>query len=355
MEKDNVVKPKKTINYDGIVKQIINNMQSDKIIQFLGNLFEKNYTSESTLIKLNSETQNIDNQRRISDLYLKVDNDFFNIEIQSTDDRTMAMRIFEYGVRGAIAHGRTYSDDFSKLTLDVPEPVVIYLRKTGNTPDKFTIELNLPGDDNTASYDAKVKFIQDYSIEDMIKNQMYPMIPFYPMRYEAAVNKTHDPATEDLINSDMMKAITQLKLMIQEQLIQPGDLCYIVEAMSVVYEKVMLKGQNVNTEKVGAMMEMIQQETVTFFDVYDAMANSKTEGFIEGKMEGKIEGKIEGEIEGIIKMAMKLMEIGIPMDAIQKSSGLNDDGMAKLIEQYKMSHESHELNDDTVEFEGISR
>ena len=53
-------------------------MQSDKIVQFLGSLFDKNYTSESKLIKLNSETQNIDNEKRILDLYLKVDNDFFN-------------------------------------------------------------------------------------------------------------------------------------------------------------------------------------------------------------------------------------------------------------------------------------
>lgn len=317
MEKDKIKeikKNKKTTNYDGIVKQIINNMQTDKIIQFLGNLFEKNYTSESKLIKLNSETQNIDNERRISDLYLKVDDDFFNIEIQSTDDQTMAMRIFEYGMRGALAHGRTYSEDFSKLTLDIPEPVVIYLRKTGNTPDKFTIEFNFPDKAEAVAYEAKVKFVEDYSIDDMIQKQLYPMMPFYPMRYEKIINAIHEPQLEDAINSDMINVIRKLKPLITERKIEPGDLSYIVDSIAVVYENMMLRSKNVNKEKVGATMEMIQQETVTFFDIYDA------------KEEWKAEGKDE--------MAMKLMESGVALDIIQKCSGLDDVGMAKLISKY---------------------
>lgn len=75
-------------------------------------------------------------------------------------------------------------------------------------------------------------------------------------------------------------------------------------------------------------MEMMQQETVTFFDIYDA------------KAEWKSEGKEEGMIEKTVDMALKMMENGISLDIVQKCSGLNDADMEKLVEQYNKSLKS---------------
>lgn len=60
-------KSRKTTDYDGIVKQLMSKMQDEKIIQFLGCMFSKNYTGESKIIRLCSETHDVDSQKRISD------------------------------------------------------------------------------------------------------------------------------------------------------------------------------------------------------------------------------------------------------------------------------------------------
>lgn len=129
----------------------------------------------------------------------------------------------------------------------------------------------------------------------------------------------------------------------------------------------MIKG-NTNMEKVGAIMDQVQTETVEFFDVYDAMermqklaleeygkkirAKSIAEGRAEGKAEGKAEGRAEGMIEGKVDMALKMMESGVALDIIQKCSGLSDSGMEKLVSQYKKSLETAE---NTNERGGMKR
>lgn len=121
-------------------------------------------------------------------------------------------------------------------------------------------------------------------------------------------------------------------------------------------------------EKVGAIMDQVQTETVEFFDVYDAMermqklaleeygkkirAKSIAEGRAEGKAEGKAEGRAEGMIEGKVDMALKMMESGVALDIIQKCSGLSDSGMEKLVSQYKKSLETAE---NTNERGGMKR
>ena len=360
-------KSRKTTDYDGIVKQLMSKMQDEKIIQFLGCMFSKNYTKESKITRLCSETHDVDNHKKISDFYIKVDDDFFNIEVQSRSDKTMAMRIFEYGVRGATMHGKTYSDDYSTLDLDMPEPVVIYLRKYKNTPNEFTINLHIPAYEEPVQYKAKVKFVDDYTVKDMIDNKAYPLLPFYPMRYEKAISKDHDSSLEDIINEDRRSLLSQIDELQKQGEVEPGDCIYIKNAIAMVYHNMMIKG-NTNMEKVGAIMDQVQTETVEFFDVYDAMermqklaleeygkkirAKSIAEGRAEGKAEGKAEGRAEGMIEGKVDMALKMMESGVALDIIQKCSGLSDSGMEKLVSQYKKSLETAE---NTNERGGMKR
>lgn len=109
----------------------------------------------------------------------------------------------------------------------------------------------------------------------------------------------------------------------------------------------MIKGKT-NMEKVGAIMDQVQTETVEFFDVYDAMERMQKLALEEyGKKIGaksKEEGKIEGKIEKTIEMALKMLESGVSLDIIQKCSGLSDSGMEELISKYNKSLESTEDN-----------
>jgi len=105
----------------------------------------------------------------------------------------------------------------------------------------------------------------------------------------------------------------------------------------------MIKGKT-NMEKVGAIMDQVQTETVEFFDVYDAMERMQKLALEEyGKKIGA-KSKEEGKIEKTIEMALKMLESGVSLDIIQKCSGLSDSGMEELISKYNKSLESTEDN-----------
>ena len=46
------------------------------------------------------------------------------------------------------------------------------------------------------------------------------------------------------------------------------------------------------------------------------------EGRMEGRAEGREEGRIEGHREGMIDMARSLLTLNVPVEVIEKSSGL---------------------------------
>ena len=97
-------------------------------------------------------------------------------------------------------------------------------------------------------------------------------------------------------------------------------------------------------EKVGAIMDQVQTETVEFFDVYDAMERMQKLALEEyGKKIGA-KSKEEGKIEKTIEMALKMLESEVSLDIIQKCSGLSDSGMEELISKYNKSLESTEDN-----------
>ena len=46
------------------------------------------------------------------------------------------------------------------------------------------------------------------------------------------------------------------------------------------------------------------------------------EGRLEGRAEGRLEGRLEGHREGMLDMARSLRKLNIPVEVIEKSSGL---------------------------------
>lgn len=93
-------------------------------------------------------------------------------------------------------------------------------------------------------------------------------------------------------------------------------------------------------EKVGAIMDQVQTETVEFFDVYDAMERMQKLALEEYGKKIRTKSIAEGKVE----MALKMMENGVSLDIIQKCSGLSDSGMEELISKYNNSLESTEDN-----------
>ena len=54
------------------------------------------------------------------------------------------------------------------------------------------------------------------------------------------------------------------------------------------------------------------------------------EGRMEGRLEGRAEGRLEGHREGMIDMARSLLTLNVPVEVIEKSSGLTREEILAL-------------------------
>ncbi|MBR3536886.1 MAG: Rpn family recombination-promoting nuclease/putative transposase, partial [Oscillospiraceae bacterium] len=135
-----------TTNYDGIAKSLLDSMKDESLVDFINSSFSKNFKKDSKVVRLATETYDEELKQKRCDYFIRIENDLFLIEIQSNDDSEMAMRIFDYGIRGAKIHGSVKNDEI--IDLKLPEPVVFFLRKN-NPKEKLSVRISGPNENDS--------------------------------------------------------------------------------------------------------------------------------------------------------------------------------------------------------------
>jgi len=294
---------KETVNYDGITKHLLDNMNDRTMIQFINSTFDRKFSSDSTVVRLATETSDEETRQKRCDYFVKIGDDFFLIEIQSYEDDEMAIRIFEYGSRGAMLHsnGKNGSDT---IELQLPEPVVFYLRKEGTVRDRLSVKLRRTGSNETFDYEAKVVYVEDYDFDSMMENSMFPLIPFYPMRYEKMLKRKHSSQDENDMLTDLTGGYEKLKNAVKAGKLGGTYFQYMSMSMSNVFKSMierMKKYGNVHNEKEAKeVMQKMVDEPMEILDIFGALKESKEEGIEEGRKEGREEGEITGMKRGVL-------------------------------------------------------
>ena len=78
-----------------------------------------------------------------------------------------------------------------------------------------------------------------------------------------------------------------------------------------------------------------EQREKAMRDYISAMSTSRREGLRQGLEEGRREGQREGRREGVLEMARSLLALNVPVDVIEKSSGLTHAEIRDLQSQKK--------------------
>lgn len=126
-----------------------------------------------------------------SDLLLRVGTDRYHLECQMEEDRNMVLRMLEYDIHIALAHGVDTQERSRKgdLKLTMPRSVILYLDHSGKTPDYETCTLCF-ADGTSHLYKVPVVKVQEYSIQAVKEKHLNMLIPFLPIRFRRAVKST---------------------------------------------------------------------------------------------------------------------------------------------------------------------
>ena len=116
--------------FDDVFRTMVEKM-TYLIVPLINEVFHTSYPEDVEIVHLRNEHQ-LEDGELITDARFLIGDKVYHIECQSTDDTTMAIRMFEYDF--AIAMESRWRAG-RKFYVEFPRSCVIYLRSTKNTSD----------------------------------------------------------------------------------------------------------------------------------------------------------------------------------------------------------------------------
>lgn len=280
--------------YDSAFKSIIK--KCPRIALFLINemfykpgLIEEKYDGTEHVELLDKELPNIEFGDLEMDLRLAVEKSIrrtFHMECQSTPDGTVILRMIRYDTRSALEEA-DYT--VSTIRVKIDDSGILFLRSTRNTPEIMTVILEVP-QGGSVSYQIPAVKMQDYTLEYIMENQLYIMLPFLFFNYEKQLKKAPiDRSVYEEIQNLYDTILSKLKELAEGEIITAYEASTLYDALKTVFDAL---GK---TNKAEQEVSNIMGGTILEF--------SADKYFDAGKAEGRVEGRAEGRAEGEQKLA----------------------------------------------------
>ena len=164
----------------------------DLVIPFVGHMFGENFGSDATIIRLRNEHfvehKDGSEEKRITDSSFEIkygdETKRYHLECESKKyDGTILVRIFEYDSQIA----KNFSENsLYRLKINFPNSGLLLLRGSHDAPEKARIDIAVPAG-KTVSYDIPIMKMCDYTVEDIFREKLFMLIPFYIFNYEIIV------------------------------------------------------------------------------------------------------------------------------------------------------------------------
>ena len=177
----------------------------------------------------------------------------------------------------------------SEIHVKLDDSGIVFLRSTKNTPEVMTVILEVP-QGGSVSYQIPVIKMQDYTLEYIIGNKLFILLPFLFFNYEKKLRKApNDKALYDEILKLYDTILNKLKELTDSEIITAYEASTLYDALKTVFEAL---GK---TNKAEQEVASIMGGTILEFSADKYFDAGKAEGKAEGRAEGKAEGKAEGE------------------------------------------------------------
>jgi hypothetical protein len=165
----------------------ISSLSPKSVVNLINAFFNTNFPEDSEVTYLDKETIKEDMGEIEADKFIIINNvKKYHTEVQIENDRTIALRMFEYDYYDSIKYKKILENG-SKVVLNFPESRIIYLEHTRTTPDVVTLEFRRQ--DGSESYFYKVTTIKflDWSLKELIEKKLFTMLPLYLLKYRKKV------------------------------------------------------------------------------------------------------------------------------------------------------------------------
>lgn len=239
------------VKLDEVLKSLFN-VSKKVLIEMMNSLFHENYDIDSTEITFeNNEFVTDDYDIIRGDLFLKISNDnkpyHYHIELQTKNDKTMVIRMFEYGFKKAKELSRCESDNDSsddETVIYIPKQLVMFIEENRNIKDELKMKLVFP-DGQIVNYKVPVLKCWEYDDKRFIEEKMYPLLPLqiFKLRYDMESIKRRSNGDKNKLKEAILNAkelaqtvANESKSLYDQEIIDGEDLHKILLAIGNLFE-----------------------------------------------------------------------------------------------------------------------
>ena len=241
-------------------------------------------------------------KKRITDSHISIRDKRYHAECQSSTDGTITVRLFEYDAQIAAENAQTEEDE---TTFTFPYSALLYLRCPANTPRTMRVTHKVPN--GCISYEIPILKVPEYTAEEVLKKELYFLIPFHIFAYEKGMEQIND-------SSERIEDLLQVYKGFAEALQQA-----VAEGRLTEYERQMIRDMTVKVadslavkwSNVKKGVEDIMGGEILELEVDKILNRGIDIGKAEGRTEGILEGLSIGRTEGIISSMISLVRDGL--------------------------------------------
>lgn len=301
------------IKLDQIIKSLFE-VSSKAMIGVINECFGKNYNAQEVTIERidpNFIKENMDYEVIKADIILKIDEAKYHIEFQTLNDKSMEIRLFEYGFYLARQEAEV---EEGIMTLRMPNQAVIFIEENANIRQQ-RMRIVFPNGEEMI-YDVETIRFWEYSITELRERRMYNLLPLTIFKHRKVLQRIAGKLPQlkeekKQLLKDINEISQEVKVLIAHHELEGEDVHKIALAMTNIAEYL-----NSKYMKDAELEEEVICMTKT---LYDPLVEER----------GRREGIKEGIKEERFTIARALLDI-LDNETIALKTGLSVEEVADL-------------------------
>lgn len=307
------------LDLDGLCKQAFG-LSKTLLLKLLAGLFDDHY--DPGLASVNFGIQQLVDQKIkhwYPDHVFIVHQDnitrHYHIEVQTTNDSSMVIRMFRYGFEMTFQEAKMSGDFPKRHRLEFPKQIVIFLEENREIKDNLEIELVLPSN-QVVPYSVPTFKLWEHDISDLYVRELILLLPFKVFDFRKKIRSlaaSSKPKKDDLIADEFDRMLDNIK--------QVSDILINLQ-----------KSNRITIEELNQMIAVLENIVKYLYDKLSSYRNKSIVEEVHAMLTHFIEPALlaKERLKGEIKIARNMLIEGLSPELVIRVTGLSEEEVLKL-------------------------
>lgn len=292
--------------FDDVFRTIAQKMPQ-LLIPLINEVFHTSYSEEEHFEQLRNEHYE-KYGTVITDSIIQIGNHIYHLECQSSKDKTMVIRMFEYDISIAIEHASYENDEIWEIKF--PQSCVLYIRNHRDLPDYHEAVVKF-ADGQKMRYRVPILQAKKYTVDRIFEKRLLILLPYHILRYEHFLKHNGmDTRKLQQLLADFREINRRL-----EETAEKENKSHLYMDMIVLIEQIadyIIPKNNTIRKGLGDVMggKILKLQSEELLELGEA----------RGKAKGRLEGKREERLDAIQNM----MDLGLTKEQILRKYSLEE-------------------------------